>query len=232
MFSRLKEDVRVVLERDPAARSPLEVVLCYPGLHAIWLHMIAHFFYGKKLYTIARLLSHINRFITAIEIHPGAKLGRRVFIDHGMGIVIGETAEVGDDCSIYKGVLLGGVSLEKKKRHPTVGRNVIIGSNACILGAIRIGDGALIGSGSVVMRDVPPGATVVGVPGRIVEKKPAETAAEAFEHGNLPDPIADVVKVMLALQKEIEKRVERLEREHGIEEPKTILGPEETADEL
>lgn len=232
MLSLMREDIGIVLERDPAAKSFLEVVLCYPGLHAVWLHRAARFFYGKKLYTIARLISSVNRFITGIEIHPGAKLGRRVFIDHGMGIVIGETAEVGDDCSIYKGVVLGGVSLEKKKRHPTLGRNVIIGSNACVLGAIYIGDSARIGSGSVVVGDVPPGATVVGVPGRVVERKPGETGEGAFEHGNLPDPISDVVKVILGLQKEVEKRVERLEKEHGIKEPKTIMDLEETTDEL
>lgn len=232
MLSRIREDIGAVLDRDPAARSFMEVVLCYPGLHAVWLHRAAHFFYGKRLYTTARLISAFNRFMTGIEIHPGARLGRRIFIDHGMGIVIGETAEVGDDCSIYTGVVLGGVSLERKKRHPTVGRNVILGSNACVLGAIHVGDGARVGSGSVVVGDVPPGATVVGVPGRVVERKQGETEEGAFEHGNLPDPISDVVKVILGLQKEVEKRVERLEKEHGIDEPKTIMDIDETTDEL
>lgn len=169
MFQMIREDIKSVFEKDPAAKNVVEVVLCYPGLHAIWFHRIAHFFYSCKFYTIARLISHLSRFLTGVEIHPGAKIGRRVVIDHGMGVVIGETAEVGDDCLIYKGVVLGGVSLEKKKRHPTIGRNVVIGSNACVLGAITIGDNVKIGSNSVVVKSVPDNVTVVGVPGKVVE---------------------------------------------------------------
>ncbi|MCJ7803839.1 MAG: serine O-acetyltransferase, partial [Desulfobacterales bacterium] len=164
MWERLKEDIRTIKDRDPAAKNAVEVFLCYPGLHAIWLHRIAHALYQRRWFTTARLVSHFSRGFTGIEIHPGAKIGRRLFIDHGMGVVMGETTEIGDDCLIYKGVVLGGTTLEKKKRHPTLGNRVIIGSNSTVLGAITIGDGARIGSGSVVVKSVPAGATVVGVP--------------------------------------------------------------------
>jgi len=215
-FSRIREDIKSALLKDPAAKNALEVILCYPGVHALWLHRAAHFFYKIKIYVIARMISHIARFLTGIEIHPGAKIGRRVFIDHGMGIVIGETAEIGDDTLLYKGVVLGGTSLEREKRHPTIGKNVVIGSNACVLGPITIGDGAKIGSGSVVVKDVPTGATVVGVPGKIVEKKTMKKLELDFEHGNLPDPIADVVRIMLKMQHELEERIKTLEKEHSI----------------
>jgi len=215
-LSRIREDIRSAIKKDPAAKNALEVFLCYPGLHALWVHRIAHFFYTKKVYVIARVISHISRFLTGIEIHPGAKIGRRVFIDHGMGIVIGETAEIGDDTLLYKGVVLGGTSLEKEKRHPTVGKNVVIGSNSCVLGPITIGDGAKIGSGSVVTKDVPKGATVVGVPGKVIEKKAMEKLELDFEHGNLPDPIADVVKIILKMQHELEQRLKALEKDHNI----------------
>lgn len=211
MFERLKENIRTIRERDPAAKNFIEILLCYPGLHAIWLHRIAHFLYQKRCYTTARLVSHFNRWITGIEIHPGAKIGRRFFIDHGMGVVIGETSEIGDDCLIYKGVVLGGTTLEKKKRHPTLGNRVIIGSNSTILGAITIGDGARVGSGSVVVKSVPPGATVVGVPGRVVESITPEKEELDFEHGNLPDPLSDIMKMLLHLHQKLEERVKRLE---------------------
>jgi serine O-acetyltransferase len=159
------------------------------------------------------LVSHFSRWFTGIEIHPGAKIGRRLFIDHGMGVVIGETTEIGDDCLIYKGVVMGGTSLEKKKRHPTLGNRVIIGSNATVLGAITIGDGARIGSGSVVVKPVPAGATVVGVPGRIVESITPEKEELDFEHGNLPDPLSDLMKMLLQLYNKLEDRVERLENQ-------------------
>ncbi|RPI99238.1 MAG: serine O-acetyltransferase, partial [Deltaproteobacteria bacterium] len=164
-------------------------------------------------HTTARIISHYGRWMTGIEIHPGAKIGRRVFIDHGMGVVIGETSEIGEDCLIYKGVVLGGTTLEKKKRHPTLGNRVIVGSNATILGAITIGDGARIGSGSVVIKSVPPGATVVGVPGRIIESPTSEREELDFEHGNLPDPLSDIMKMILQLQNKLEERVKRLEEE-------------------
>ncbi len=216
MFERIMEDIKSAIEKDPAAKNKLEVFLCYPGLHALWVHRGAHFLYEKKLYITARILSHVVRFLTGIEIHPGAKIGKRVFIDHGMGVVIGETTEIGDDTLLYKGVVLGGTSLEKGKRHPTIGKNVVIGSNACVLGPVDIGDGAKIGSSSVVVKDVPPGATVVGIPGKIVEKKTLEKLALDFEHGNLPDPIADVVKIMLKMQHELEERLKKIEKSHDI----------------
>ena len=213
MWKRLKEDLKAIRVRDPAAKSYLEILLCYPGLHAMWLHRIAHFLYQKRCYTTARVVSHFNRWGTGIEIHPGASIGKRLFIDHGMGVVIGETTEIGDDCLIYKGVVLGGTTLEKKKRHPTLGNRVIVGSNSTILGAITIGDGARIGSGSVVIKPVPPGATVVGVPGRIVESMTHEKEVLDFEHGNLPDPLSDIMKMLLQLHSKLEERVKRLENQ-------------------
>ena len=213
MWERFKEDIRTIIDRDPAAKNVVEIFLCYPGLHAIWLHRIAHFLYQKGWFTTARLVSHFSRWFTGIEIHPGAKIGRRLFIDHGMGVVIGETTEIGDDCLIYKGVVLGGTTLEKKKRHPTLGNRVIIGSNSTVLGAITIGDGARVGSGSVVVKSVPAGATVVGVPGRIVESLTPEKEELDFEHGNLPDPLSDIMKMLLQLHSKLEERVKRLENQ-------------------
>jgi serine O-acetyltransferase len=220
MWERLKEDIRTIKERDPAAKNVLEILLCYPGLHAVWLHRIAHFLYRRQWYTTARLISHFNRWFTGIEIHPGAQFGRRLFIDHGMGVVIGETTEIGDDCLIYKGVVMGGTTLERKKRHPTLGNRVIVGSNSTILGAITIGDGARIGSGSVVVRPVPPGATVVGVPGRIVESVTPEKEELDFEHGNLPDPLSDIMKMLLHLHNKLEERVKRLENQDEKNRPR------------
>ncbi len=213
VFEHLKEDIQTIKERDPAARNYVEILLCYPGLHAIWLHRIAHSLYQQGCYTIARLISHCNRWFTGIEIHPGAKIGRRLFIDHGMGVVIGETSEIGDDCLIYKGVVLGGTTLEKKKRHPTLGNRVIVGSNATVLGAITIGDRVRIGSGSVVVKSVPSGATVIGVPGRIVESITPEKAELDFEHGNLPDPFSDIMRMLLQLHNKLEERVKQLENQ-------------------
>jgi serine O-acetyltransferase len=213
MWKRLREDIRTIKERDPAAKNYTEILLCYPGLHAIWLHRIAHYLHQYKWYTLARLISHFSRWFTGIEIHPGAKIGRRLFIDHGMGVVIGETTEIGDDCLIYKGVVLGGTTLEKKKRHPTLGNRVIIGSNSTVLGAITVGDGARIGSGSVVVKPVPNGATVVGVPGRIVESVTPEKEELDFEHGNIPDPLSDIMKMLLQLHHKLEERVKRLENQ-------------------
>jgi serine O-acetyltransferase len=213
MWERLKEDIRTIKERDPAAKNYVEIFLCYPGLHAIWLHRIAHALYQRKWFTTARLISHFNRGLTGIEIHPGANIGRRLFIDHGMGVVIGETSEIGEDCLIYKGVVLGGTTLEKKKRHPTLGNRVIIGSNSTVLGAIAIGDGARIGSGSVVVKPVPSGATVVGVPARIVESITPEKEELDFEHGNIPDPLSDIMKMLLQLHGKLEERVKRLENQ-------------------
>lgn len=215
MFGKLKEDIQTVFDKDPAAKSVLEVISCYPGLHAVWLHRLANFFWNHKLLFLGRFTSHIARWLTGIEIHPGAEIGKRFFIDHGMGVVIGETAEIGDDVLIYKGVVLGGTSLEKKKRHPTIGNNVVIGTDAIVLGAIKVGDRATIGAGSVVIRDVPPDSTVVGVPGRIgMGFSPKEI--QDLEHGKLPDPIADAVKFVIKEQEKLEQRIKKLESLEGI----------------
>ncbi len=209
LIETLKEDIATVFAKDPAARSVLEVIWCYPGLHALWFYRISHSLWEHKLGFMARLLSHVSRFLTGVEIHPGAKIGRRFFIDHGMGVVIGETAEIGDDVLIYQGVVLGGTTLEKKKRHPTIGNGVVIGCGAVVLGAITVGDEVRIGSGSVVTRPVPPGTTVVGVPGRVVENHHQSPAD--LEHGKLPDPVAEAIKLVLEQQKNIHQRLERLE---------------------
>src|SRR5574337_1947418 len=178
MFSRLREDLASVRERDPAARSAWEVLTCYPGIHAIMLHRLAHAAWQRRLYWLGRFISHIARMLTGIEIHPGAVLGRRVFIDHGMGVVIGETAEVGDDCTIYQGVTLGGTSLYRgTKRHPTLGKGVVIGAGAKVLGGFTVGDGAKVGSNAVVVKPVPPGTTAVGNPARILEPENGERDA-------------------------------------------------------
>ena len=221
MFKRLREDIQTVFAKDPAARSVAEVLLCYPGLHALWFHRLAHFFWRHKLRLLARTLSQINRFLTGIEIHPGAKIGRRFFIDHGAGVVIGETSEIGDDVLLYQGVVLGGTTSEKKKRHPTVGNNVVIGAGAVALGAITIGDGARIGSSSVVIKSVPPGVTVVGIPGRAVEDhhKPLMD----LEHGKLPDPVAEAIRLVLKEQDKLEERLEKLESSCGIATPSDEL---------
>lgn len=211
MFKTLKEDIQNIFAKDPAAKNTLEVVLCYPGLHVVWFYRVAHWFYRKKIYTIARIISHIGRFITGIEIHPGAKIGRRFFIDHGMGVVIGETTEIGDDVLMYQGVVLGGTSLEKKKRHPTLENNVVLGSGAIVLGAINIGDNARIGAGSVVVTDVPPNATVVGVPGRIGMGFSAKEI-QTLEHGKLPDPIADAIRFVMKEQEKLKERIKKLEK--------------------
>jgi serine O-acetyltransferase len=207
----IREDIQTVFDKDPAARSTLEVVLCYPGLHAIWAHRIAHAFYRRRFYFPARLVSHISRALTGVEIHPGAKIGRRVFIDHGSGVVIGETAEVGDDVLIYMGVVLGGTALERTKRHPTIEDGVIIGSGASVLGPITVGRGAKIGAGSVVVHPVPPGATVVGVPGRLAGPK-CQKGQEKLDRGDLPDPMLRVVSRMLDRQNRIEERLRAVER--------------------
>lgn len=213
MFKRIAEDIRTVFREDPAARNVMEVLLCYPGLHAIWMHRIAHFFWIHRWKDLARLISHISRFLTGIEIHPGAKIGRRFFIDHGMGVVIGETSQIGDDVLMYQGAVLGGTTHEKKKRHPTIGNKVIIGADAVVLGAIEIGDGARVGSGSVVVKPVPAGATVVGVPGRMVqaEREPKVKPLLDLEHGRLPDPVAEAVNILVKKQQELEQRIKKLE---------------------
>ena len=211
----------MVFAKDPAARGVLEVIFCYPGLHALWFHRLAHFLWRHKLRFLARLLSYINRFLTGIEIHPGAKIGRRFFIDHGAGVVIGETTEVGDDVLMYQGVVLGGTSLRKEKRHPTIGNNVVMGAGAVALGAITIGEGARIGSGSVVVKSVPPGATVVGIPGRVVEDR--HKPFLDLDHGKLPDPVAEAIRLVLREQEKLGERLNRFESSSGIVTPKEGL---------
>ncbi|MBN1375325.1 MAG: serine O-acetyltransferase [Dehalococcoidia bacterium] len=222
----MHEDIRAAMDRDPAARSSCEVFLLYPGLHALWWHRVAHAFYHHKCYFIARMISQVNRFFTQIEIHPGASIGRRFFIDHGAGVVIGETSEIGDDVLMYQGVVLGGTTLDKKKRHPTIGNKVVIGSRAIILGAITIGDGARVGSGSVVIKPVPPGSTVVGVPGRIVEEQRA--AKIELDHDRLPDPVAEAIRLVLAEQDKLAERIKQLENAAGVTSPKDAFEDMET----
>jgi len=215
VFARLREDVGAVCANDPAARSVWEVMLLYPGLHALWLHRAAHALWTREHPFAARLLSHVNRFATGIEIHPAAQIGRRVVIDHGMGVVVGETAKVGDDCLIYKGVVLGGTTASRGKRHPQLGRHVVVGSNACILGSIEIGDGARVGSGSVVIRPVPPNATVVGVPARVIVPSHQRFDA-ALDHANLPDPVSEMLRALAGQNQRLRDRVAELERKLGM----------------
>ena len=221
LFKTLREDIQTVFTEDPAARSMAEVILCYPGLHALWLHRLAHYLWQHRLHFVARLLSQVNRFLTTIEIHPGARIGRRFFIDHGAGVVIGETAKVGDDVLMYQGVVLGGTSIKKEERHPTIGNGVVIGAGAVALGPITIGDGARIGSGSVVVKSVPSGATVVGIPGRIVEDR--DQPVLDLEHGRLPDPVAEAIRLVLMEQEKLSERLKRLEGLSGLEVPEDKL---------
>lgn len=190
IFKRMREDMDVVFEQDPAARTYLEVLLTYSGLHAIWAHRVAHALYKRRLFFIARFISQISRFLTGIEIHPGAVIGRRFFIDHGMGVVIGETCEIGNNVTIYQGVTLGGTGHEKGKRHPTIKNNALIATGAKVLGSITIGENSKVGGGSVVLNDVPANSTVVGIPGRIV-KQNGKRVSQKLDHHILPDPIAD-----------------------------------------
>lgn len=195
LFKLLKQDIEVVFDQDPAARTYMEVCLTYSGLHAIWSHRIAHALYRKKFFFIARVISQISRFFTGVEIHPGAKIGKRFFIDHGMGVVIGETCEIGDNVTIYQGVTLGGTGKEKGKRHPTIKDNALIATGAKVLGSITIGENSKIGAGSVVLKDVPDHSTVVGIPGRVVVQN-GEKLRKDLDHHKLPDPISEVLKEM------------------------------------
>ncbi len=222
MFQTLKEDFKVVFERDPAVRSVFEIIFCYPGFHAVLFHRLSHSLWQRKLFFLGRLVSHLGRFFTGIEIHPGARIGKGFFIDHGMGVVIGETAEIGDNCTLYHGVTLGGTSWAKEKRHPTLGNNVVVGSGAKILGPFKVGDDSKVGSNSVVVKEVPPNSTVVGVPGRIVltaGKKVPETKAD-LDHGQLPDPEAKAISCLFdqirALERKVRQLTEEQERLRGL----------------
>ena len=210
-FQHVREDVRSVLANDPAARSSLEVIICYSGLHALWLYRIHHWLWSKRLFLAARILSQFGRWLTGIEIHPGAKIGRRFFIDHGMGVVIGETAEVGDDVTIYQGVTLGGTSLDKGvKRHPTIGNGVVIGGGAKVLGNIHIGDNCRVGAGSVVVRNVPPDSTIVGVPGHIVFRNGKRVVITDPKQIN--DPLSEALSIVASEVKELKHRLNELEK--------------------
>lgn len=215
LLATLREDLRNARVHDPAARGDVENALVYSGLHAIWSHRLAHRLWAvPALRGPARILSQLTRFLTGIEIHPGATIGRRLFIDHGMGVVVGETAEIGDDVTIYHGVTLGGVSLEKKKRHPTVESNAVIGSGAKVLGPFTVGEGAKIGSNSVVVKEVPANATVVGIPGRVVMAAEKPKDKSDFEHGKLPDPEAKAISCLFEQIRELERKYGELAAEH------------------
>lgn len=205
MFKQLKDDMKAIFDRDPAVKSYLEVILCYPGLHAIILHRVAHRLYKRKWFVLSRFISQISRFFTGIEIHPGAVIGKGFFIDHGSGIVIGETTEIGDDVTLYQGVTLGGTGKDKGKRHPTIGHNVTIGSGAKVLGPISIGHNAKIGAGAVVVRCIPPNSTAVGVPAHVVGRDKVEDTYVDLNHTDIPDPLEDEIRAL-------EKRVSELEK--------------------
>ena len=221
MFEQIKEDVQIVFDRDPAAKSKLEIMLNYPGLHAIWIQRgITHKLYQKKHYALARFISQIARLFTQVEIHPGAKLGRRLFIDHGCGIVIGETAEIGDDVTLYQGVTLGGTGKESGKRHPTLGNNVVVGAGAKVLGSFTVGDNVKIGAGSVVLKAVPDNCTVVGIPGKVVKKDDQSMRHDEelranhqadLEHDKLPDPVEDALSNMEKRILELEEKLRQME---------------------
>ena len=213
-FKNLREDIDTVLSKDPAARSRLEVVLCYPGFHSVLFYRVSHWLWTRKWLLLGRFVSHLGRLLTGIEIHPGATIGRRFFIDHGMGVVIGETAEIGDDVTLYQGVTLGGTSLHHGKRHPTLGNRVVIGTGAKVLGNIRIGDNVKIGAGSVVVHPVPDNSTVVGVPGRVVRIRPE---GGLLEHGRLPDPEGQAIDDLARRVAELEGMLRQLIAEHEIE---------------
>ena len=220
MFAELRRDIQAVRERDPAARSTLEVLLCYPGVHALAFHRFAHAIWRRGWKISARFLSHIARFFTGIEIHPAAKLGPGLFIDHGMGVVIGETSEVGENVTLLQGVTLGGTSLKREKRHPTLGNNVVVGAGAKIIGAFKIGDGSRIGAGSVVVREVPTNSVVVGVPGRVTYRDGQRVAGGIdLDQTDLPDPVSKAIEQLVerirALEGELETVRKKIEEEHA-----------------
>ena len=220
VFKQIREDIRAVFDRDPAARNTLEVVLCYPGLHAIWAHRISHYLYVRDFIVLARLVSHMARFLTGIEIHPGATIGKGFFIDHGMGTVIGETAEIGRNVTVYQGVTLGGTGKEKGKRHPTIGDNVVVATGAKILGSFTVGNDSKIGAGSVVLSEVPPHSTVVGIPGRVVYRFGQKVNAcedtvnpDDLAHNNLPDPVEEMLRCLQQHLNRLDEKVNRMEKE-------------------
>jgi serine O-acetyltransferase len=210
MFRTVREEIKTIFEKDPAAQSIVEVLLFYPGLHAVLMHRMAHWLYKRRVPLLPLFISQFSRLITGIEIHPGAKIGRRFFIDHGMGVVIGETTEIGNDVLVYQNATLGGTGKEKGKRHPTLGNHVVVGAGAKVLGAINIGDNVKIGAGSVVIRSVPANTTVVGVPGRVVVYRKPGSAEEELEHGHLPDPEAQAIKCLGDRIRELEQKMDEI----------------------
>ena len=226
MFKQIREDIHAVFDRDPAAKSTIEVIFCYPGLHAIWAHRISHYLYELQYLVLARLVSHIARFLTGIEIHPGAKIGKGFFIDHGMGTVIGETAEIGRNVTVYQGVTLGGTGKEKGKRHPTIGDNVVVATGAKILGSFTVGNDSKIGAGSVVLSEVPPHSTVVGIPGRVVYRfgKKVETCEDVVDpdnlaHNDLPDPVEEMLRCLQQHLNRLDEKVSRIEKNQPKNDP-------------
>lgn len=238
MFNRIREEINCVFERDPAAQSVFEIITAYPGLHAVIVHRVSHYLWSIQLRWVGRFLSHIARWLTGIEIHPGAVIGRRFFIDHGMGVVIGETSVIGDDCTLYHGVTLGGATWRKGRRHPSLGNGVVVGAGAKVLGPIEVGDGARIGSNSVVLNNVPPGATVVGIPGHVVsaEKKKISRQREEIASkigfdaygatADMPDPVADAINHMLDHIHVMDKQLESIKavlKESGVDVKETPI---------
>jgi serine O-acetyltransferase len=211
ILARMREDIQVVFDHDPAARTALEVVLAYPGLHAIWFHRAAHWMWNRRLRTLARVLSEFSRFLNGIEIHPGATIGRRLFIDHGSGVVVGETAEIGDDVMIYQGVSLAGTSLKKEKRHPTIRDHVLIGTGATVIGAITIGEGSRIGAGAVAIYSAPPYSTIVGIPGKVIEGESARQDVLELEQAKLPDPVAKAINQLVDKLNRMNVRIAEVE---------------------
>jgi serine O-acetyltransferase len=219
-FERMREDIQAVFHNDPAARTTLEVILAYPGVHAIWLHRVAHWLWNHHLKLIARMVSEVSRFATGIEIHPGATIGRRLFIDHGMGVVLGETTEIGDDVLIYQGVTLGGTSLKKEKRHPTIEDHVMVSAGASVIGPVRIGHGSRIGAGAVVVSSAPPYSTIVGIPGKVIEGESARQDVAELEHGHLPDPVARAINNLVEKMNRLGVRMEEIEERQDCVEDK------------
>lgn len=232
MFDNLRAEIKAIKEKDPAARSTLEIFLCYPGFWALLMHRISHWLWIHSFKLLARMNSNLARFLTGIEIHPGATFGKRVFIDHGMGVVVGETAIVGDDVLLYQGVILGGTSTEKTKRHPTVERGVIVGAGAKVMGNITIGEYSKIGTGAVVLKDVPSQSTCVGVPGRIVKRRGVRHEEVDLDHGKLPDPVADAIRVIEKHLQENDKRFEILFEKHEICLTEDIRDEQEELEDL
>jgi serine O-acetyltransferase len=219
---RMREDIEAVFQHDPAARSKLEIVLAYPGVHAIWFHRIAHWLWSHDLKLFGRLVSELSRFITGIEIHPGATIGRRFFIDHGMGVVIGETTEIGDDVLMYQGVTLGGTSLKKEKRHPTIEDQVMISAGASVIGPVRIGRGSKIGAGAVVVSSSPPNSTIVGIPGKVIEGESTRQDIAALDHARLPDPVARAMNLLIEKLDKLGVRLDEIEDRQNCLEDKLL----------